>query len=325
MSDKPVIAATIGDPCGIGPEVCVKALATGEVHELCRPLLIGSTEAVEDAVRFTGVNLGVRRVTEVNGAGSDPSVIDVYDTGELDPADITPAQANATCGKASVTWLNQAHEMTERGLVNGTIMGPINTDAIGQAGLLDEVLSIEPGKTYLTLLTGPLRIVHLTDHIPLRQVCDVVSKDLVHSALRMIHESFSRWGVKDPRIVVAGLNAHAYGDEDKNEIAPGVEAARAEGIDVTGPSSPDSVFRWCIEGKYDGVLAMYHDQGHIAVKTWRFEGNCALILGMPGIHASIAHGTAFDIVGKNLASHEMMLEAMKQTASLGGGRGFLPV
>ena len=120
MSDKPVIAATIGDPCGIGPEVCVKALATGEVHELCRPLLIGSTEAVEDAVRFTGVNLGVRRVTEVNGAGSDLSVIDVYDTGELDPADITPAQANATCGKASVTWLNQAHEKTERGLVNGT-------------------------------------------------------------------------------------------------------------------------------------------------------------------------------------------------------------
>jgi 4-hydroxythreonine-4-phosphate dehydrogenase len=122
--------------------------------------------------------------------------------------------------------------------------------------------------------------------------------------------------------VVAGLNAHAYGDEDKHQIAPGVERAKAEGIDVTGPAPPDSVFRWCIDGRYDVVLAMYHDQGHIAVKTWGFVGNCAMILGTPYIHLSVAHGTAFDIVGKGIANHEMMLTAMRQAASLGAGKGF---
>ena len=124
-------------------------------------------------------------------------------------------------------------------------------------------------------------------------MCDIISPDLVYKALRTIHDDFTRWGIPNPRIVVAGLNAHAYGEEDKTQIAPGVERARAEGINVTGPAPPDSVFRWCIDGQYDVVLAMYHDQGHIAVKTWGFVGNCAMILGMPHIHMSVAHGNGF--------------------------------
>lgn len=322
MQNKPVVATMIGDPCGIGPEVVVKSLALGGVHADCRPLVVGSSEAVQQAVDMLGLKLKVRRVGDVEGAGLDPAVIDVYDTGQLDPKFITPGKANAECGLASAAWLKEMDDLAAAGKVHGTIMGPINTDALKMAGKFDEVVGVEVGKTYLFLITGPLRVVHLTDHIPLRQVCDIISPDLVYKALRTIHDDFTRWGIPNPRIVVAGLNAHAYGDEDKHQIAPGVEKAKAEGIDATGPASPDSVFRWCIDGQYDVVLAMYHDQGHIAVKTWGFVGNCAMILGMPHLHMSVAHGTAFDIVGKGIASHEMMLTAMRQTASLASGKGF---
>ena len=322
MYNKPVVATMTGDPCGIGPEVVVKSLALGGMYEQCRPVVFGCTESVQQAVDSLGLKLKVRRVTDVEGAGLDPAVIDVYDTGQLDPKFITPAKANAECGRACAAWLKEMDALALAGKVQGTIMGPINTDALKLAGKFDQVVSVETGKTYLFLITGPLRVVHLTDHIPLRQVCDIISPDLVYKALRTIHDDFTRWGIPNPRIVVAGLNAHAYGEEDKTQIAPGVERARAEGINVTGPASPDSVFRWCIDGEYDVVLAMYHDQGHIAVKTWGFVGNCAMILGTPYIHMSVAHGTAFDIVGKGIASHEMMLTAMRQAASLAAGKGF---
>ncbi|MGK2940997.1 MAG: PdxA family dehydrogenase [Immundisolibacter sp.] len=322
MQNKPVVATMTGDPCGIGPEVVVKSLALGDMYAACRPVVVGCTESVQSAVDQLSLKLKVRRVDSVDQAGLDPSVIDVYDTGQLDPKDITPAKANAACGLATAAWLKEMDDLALTGKVQGTIMGPINTDALKMAGKLDQVISVETGKTYLFLITGPLRVVHLTDHIPLRQVCDIIAPDLVYKALRTIHDDFTRWGIPNPRIVVAGLNAHAYGEEDKTQIAPGVERAKAEGINVTGPSSPDSVFRWCIDGEYDVVLAMFHDQGHIAVKTWGFVGNCAMILGTPYIHMSVAHGTAFDIVGKGIASHEMILTAMRQAASLAGGHGF---
>lgn len=323
MSDKPAIAVMTGDPAGIGPEVVAKAVALGAVHPFARPVVVGCTENVQDVVRALGLKVSVRRVGKIDGGtGADPSIIDVYDTGQMPPAAIKMGQATLEGGKASAAWLDELDALAKSGAVKGTIMGPINTDSLRMADAFDKVVGVEVGKTYLTLLTGPLRVVHLTDHIPLRQVLDIISPELVYKALRTIHDSFSGWGIKAPRIVVAGANAHAYGDEDKYQIAPGVERARAEGIDATGPSPPDSVFRWCVEDKYDVVLAMFHDQGHIAVKTWGFVGNCAMILGTPHIHMSVAHGTAFDIVGKGVASHEMMLEAMLQTASLSAGRGF---
>ena len=323
MSNKPVVATMIGDPCGIGPEVVVKSIALGGVHDLCRPLVVGSTESVQQTVDMLKLKHTVRRITDVDDVvGLAPSVIDVYDTGQLDPKYITLAKANAECGLASAAWLKEMEVLAMADKVQATIMGPINTDALKMADKFDAVVGVEVGKTYLFLITGPLRVVHLTDHIPLRQVCDIISPDLVYKALRTMHDDFSRWGIPKPRIVVAGLNAHAYGDEDKHQIAPGVEKAKAEGIDVTGPAPPDSVFRWCIDGQYDAVLCMFHDQGHIAVKTWGFVGNCAMILGTPHIHMSVAHGTAFDIVGKGIANHEMMLTSMRHAASLGSGKGF---
>jgi 4-hydroxythreonine-4-phosphate dehydrogenase len=155
-------------------------------------------------------------------------------------------------------------------------------------------------------------------------VPELITRDAVTRAIEVIHQRFGDWGVTAPRIAVSGFNAHGKGREEADRIAPAVEEAAAAGIDVVGPIAPDTVFRHCIEGRHDVVLAMYHDQGHIAVKTWGFVGNCAMILGLPYIHLSVGHGTAFDIVGQNLARHEMILSAMTEAASLAAGRGFRP-
>lgn len=324
-NEKPIVATMIGDPAGIGSEVVVKSLATGEPYEMSRPVVVGAACAVEQAIEITGTNLRVRAVTDTADVGLDPDVIDVLDSGKLGPNDYQLGVESATCGNVTADWLAELNQLSADGKVDGGIMGPVNTGSLKLANRFDAVVNVEPGSTYLTLFSGPLRVVHLTDHVPLRDVSGLISEELVLSALHTIHESFSGWGVRDPRIAVCGFNPHAYGDEEDRAMKPAVERARADGINASDPIPPDTVFRHCIDGRYDIVLAMFHDQGHIALKTWGFFGNCAMILGLPYIQMSVAHGTAFDIVGQNKASHEMMLSAMKQTASLAGGKGFLPV
>lgn len=321
---KPVVATMIGDPAGIGPEVIAKALATGEPHATSRPILVGHAPAIESAVEMTGVPLTVRRVHDVEGAGMDPSVIDIIDQGELEPGSYTLGHESAACGNASYAWLDKLDAMARSGEAAATIMAPINAGSLRMADNPKPVFNVDEGRTYLTLLSGPLRVVHLTDHVPLRAVPKMITRDAVLDAIRAVDDRLRAWGVTNPRLAVSGFNAHAHGREDVEQISPAVQEAAAEGIDVSGPIAPDTVFRHCIDGRYDLVLAMYHDQGHIAVKTWGFVGNCAMILGLPYIHMSVGHGTAFDIVGQNVARHEMILSAMTEAASLAAGRGFLP-
>lgn len=320
---KPIIATIIGDPAGVGPEVVVNALATGIPYKVSRPVLIGCTEAVEWAVGVTGSKFTVKKVTDLAGVGEDPSVIEVYDTGRLDPNNYELGVESAACGQATADWLREGEELAVAGKVGAVIMAPINTGSMKLAGVLGQIIPPEPGSTYLTLLNGPLRVVHLTDHMPLANVSALISKELVHSAIKQIHESFTQWGIPNPKIGVSGFNCHAVGEEDEKEIAPGVAMAQAEGIDAIGPVAPDTVFRRCVDRQYDVVLAMYHDQGHIALKTWKFDGNCATTLGTNHLSMSVAHGTAFDIVGKNIANHEMILNSMIQAASFSVGGGFV--
>lgn len=318
---RPVVGTMIGDPAGIGPEVVVRALATGRVHESSIPVLVGSAAAVERALETTGVEAKVRATRTFEPPSDDPAVIDVIDSGAL--PELVPLGADsAAAGEASARWLDELDALARDGVFGGTVMGPISTGSLKLAGKLDRVISPTPGESYLVLLTGPLRVAHLTDHMPLREVCDVVSADLVALALRQIDAAMRSWGIAQPRIGVAGLNPHAAGPEDSRAIAPGIERARAEGILAEGPISPDTVFRQAIEGRHDIVLAMYHDQGHIAVKTWGFSGNSVIMLGPPYLHMSVAHGTAYDIVGTNKADPAMMLSAMRTCGSLAAGAGF---
>ena len=320
---KPVLAVTIGDPCGVGPEILARSVATGEPQAMARLLFIGSAQAMRQGIEVVGADLKVEPVDGPAAIVDDPKVISILDSGALDPAEIVYGEERAACGAAVGTWIRQAQELAVKGDAAGLVMGPINSEAMAAAGALDALMDAKPGERLLTLFSGPLRITHIFDHVYLRDVCAGLTAELVDRSIRLTHEVLSGWGVKAPRIGVAGLNPHAHGPEEDAAIAPGVECARAAGVEVTGPISPDTVFRHCIDGRYDVVVAMCHDQGHIALKTWGFEGNCGGFIGMPYLFMTVGHGTAFDIAGQGIASHAMMLAALKQCASFAAGKGFL--
>ena len=314
-----IVGVTIGDPCGIGPEVVIKALSGGPVPG--KLVLIGDERVVRHAIALTGAPLSVRVVDSIARARFEPGCIDLIDDGMLEPGDVTPGQVSAACGRATVRWWDTATGLADANKLAAIVKAPINSQA-QRLGAGKDVPTSQSGKTHLFLVTGLLRVVHLTDHLTLRAMLDQVKMQNVLDLIRLTDLSLKRWGIERPRIGVAGLNPHCYGPEDESEIAPAVKQALAEGICALGPVSPDSVFRQCLEGQYDCVLAHYHDQGHIAVKTSHFSGNCALLLGHPYIYASVAHGTAFDIAGKGIADHMAMASALKTAAMLADGKGF---
>ena len=319
---RPIVGTMIGDPAGIGPEVIARALATGQVHACSIPVLIGSSAVMERAVEMTGVPSHIRAVQSLDQLSDDPGVIDILDSGALPSTDLPFAEDTARAGTAMVQWLNEMDALARGGAIAATVMGPVSSGSFKLAQKVPKIVSPTLGESYLVLFSGPLRVAHLTDHMPLSEVGAVLTPELVARALQQIDEAMKNWGMAQRRIVVAGLNPHATGYEDINAIAPGVSQAQAEGIDAVGPVSPDAVFRQCIDGQYDMVLAMYHDQGHIAIKTWGFSGNCAIILGPPHLFVTVAHGTAYDIVGKGTADPTMMLSAMRTAAFLATGSGF---
>lgn len=321
-SARPTVGIVIGDPCGVGPEVVAKAWAQGDLHACCRPLLIGSAHAMRTAVAQSGLGLKVRGIDAPERLTGRRDVIEILDSGALDPADITPGADSAACGRASATWLDEADALARSGRLQATVMAPISSVAMKSAGVLDRVVQIKPGRSYLLLASGALRIAHLTDHVPLREVSQLITARLIASSLRQLDAALRQWGIAAPRIGVAGFNPHAAGPEDEEQIAPGVKRARASGVDATGPISPDTVFRQCVEGRFDLVLAMYHDQGHIAIKTAAFAGNVAIVVGPPYPHVTVAHGTAYDIVGRGIADHTMIRNAILTAGSLAEGRAF---
>lgn len=329
---KPAIAITMGDPCGIGPEVVVKALADPRVYAACRPVVIGSAYAMQQAVKVAGQPLAVRETADPTAAGQDPAVVEVVDIHNLNPEDITVGQLSVPCGRAAMEWVTKAGQLALAGVVDGIATAPLNKEAaslagfqsIGHTELLQELAGI---KTIATmLLSKNLRVVHLTTHRSLRVACDYVKKERILEFLQLTHDSFVRWGFPQPRLAAAGLNPHnsdggLLGSEESEEIAPAVAAARERGIDVVGPIPADSVFHQAIQGRYDAVLAMFHDQGHIPVKVYGFEESVTANLGLPFVRTSVDHGTAFDIAGQGLAQHISMLESIRLAVALAQGNG----
>ncbi len=320
---SPIVATVIGDPCGVGPEVVLKALATGQPQKQSRPLLIGSLAALEKTRAACGIDIALRAVADSADARHQAGVIDVLDDFPLEPSAIEFGRASAACGEAVLHWLATAERLGRAGVVQASIMAPIDSTAIRLTGKLKELDDLQPAGTYLLRVSGALRVVPIAEHVLMRDVPATVTQANVLALLRLLDDTLKRYGLAQPRIAVAGLNPHAMGPEDREQIAPAVEQARAEGIVASGPISPDAVFRQCIEGRHDAVVSMYHDQGQIAVKTAVFEGACSIYIGLPYVHLSIPHGSAYDIAGKGIAQHKSMLSAMLTAAALAAGRGFL--
>lgn len=331
-SQKPAIAITMGDPCGIGPEVVVKAMADPRVYATCRPLVVGNVYAMEQAVSLTGLRVKINEVEDSATSGQEPGVIDVVDIHNLNPEDITIGEISPTCGKAAMEWVTKAGELAIAGVVDALATAPLNKEAASLAGYksighMELLQELSKSKLVATMLMAKnLRVVHLSTHRSLSLACELVKKDRVLDYLKLTHDSFVTYGFKIPKIGVAALNPHGsdgglMGDEEASEIAPAVEAARSEGIEAIGPIPADVIFHQAIQGQYDAVLCMYHDQGHIPVKVYGFEESITANLGLPFVRTSVDHGTAFDIAGKGVASHESMLESIRLAVALAQGNG----
>ncbi|MFK7916168.1 MAG: 4-hydroxythreonine-4-phosphate dehydrogenase PdxA [Pseudomonadales bacterium] len=308
MTARP-IAVTLGDPAGIGPEVVAKWLAHN-AHYPAGLLLIGSGAALASGAVAAGVTLpNLRTVTD---AASHHQGLGLLDLGPL-PDAFRFGAVQAGCGELAVAAVTQAAQLCLDGTVAAMVTAPINKAAIHAAGYVDdighqEILARLSGAidTATMLMTPGLRVVHLSTHKSLIEAARFVTRDTVLGRLRLCQRAFAQWGLPQPRIAVAGLNPHngeqgLLGREELDEIAPAVAAAQQEGIAASGPIPADSVFNQAIADDYDVVLAMYHDQGHIAIKVHDFHHSTTATLGLSFIRTSVDHGTAFDIAGQGLA------------------------
>ena len=326
MSEKPYVAITMGDPAGIGPEVVAKALQDASVYEKCRPFVIGNPSAMRDAQSLIG--FGSTRVThsldDIIGAKGS---VDVLDLENLDYKNVPSGKVSAAAGKASVEWILEAGNLATEKRIQAIVTAPINKEACTLAGYKDighmEIFQSQSGATEVAtmLMADTLRVVHLTTHRSLRIACDYVTRENVLAKIVLTHENFVNWGFPKPRIGVSALNPHAsdgglLGDEEKKQIVPAIQDARDRRIDAVGPIPADTIFNQAIGGKFDAVLAMYHDQGHIPIKVHNWARSVSVNLGLPYIRTSVDHGTAFDIAGKGIADHESIMEAIRVAVDL---------
>ena len=333
----PIVAITLGDPAGIGPEVVVKALAANDDLRsgVCRLLIIGSYAVAEaSANRFAG-GLPLTRIDSREQLATyrwDGESVPVWDVDVPGVSDVPYGEPTIAGGVVSITSIELAATLALEGRIQSISTAPINKEAVHLAGYTDighqEVLARMAGVTEIAtmLMAHRLRAVHLTTHVPFRDAYKQVTKERVLARLRLTDREFRKWGVAEPRVAVAALNPHGgdnglLGREEIEEIAPAVEQAVAEGIVAEGPLPADSVFLRGAEGDYDAVIALYHDQGHIAVKMHDFHGSVSVNLGLPFVRTSVDHGTAYDIAGRGVAEPVSMSAAIRTAALLATGRG----
>jgi len=325
--EKPIIAITMGDPSGIGPEVIAKALGEGRIYELCRPIVIGDAKIMAGAAKLAPKNLQVNSVEVIAQGGFRLGAIDVLDLKNIDIDSLQRGKEDRDSGRAAVEYVQRAIDLAIKGEVDGIATAPLNKEAMNLAGFSypghTEILAeTTRSKNYaMMLLAGPLRVVHVTTHTSLRQACDRVKKERVATTIRLTDRAMKDLGIAKPRIAVAGLNPHAgegglFGTEEVDEIAPAVQECRSEGILAEGPFPPDTVFLRGKRGEFDAVVAMYHDQGHIPVKMLGFEEGVNVTIGLPIIRTSVDHGTAFDIAWKGVADPRSMVEAIRIAAEM---------
>ena len=318
----PLVALSLGDPSGIGPEITVKALSR-DLPARC--LVYGDARVVEKAARAAGLALRVRGVAGPSSAIWEAGTIEVVDLANADPAGFEPGKVQASCGRAAWEYIEAATKAAMAGEVDALDTAPINKESIqaakvpfiGHTEMLEGLTgSVDPLTMFETL---GLRVFFLSRHVSLRKACDLVTCERVLEYIGRCTEALGRLGVTGGELAVAGLNPHCgehglFGDEEGRAIVPAVSLALEKGYRVVGPIGPDSVFHQAKEGRYSAVLSLYHDQGHIATKTLDFDRTISLTLGLPFLRTSVDHGTAFDIAWKGLASPISMEESIKVAA-----------
>lgn len=321
---KKLLGITIGDPSGVGPEIALKIFRHADVLSTCHPVLYGDEYVLKRVAPIVGHRMPLAVIGDPREART--GVVNLVSTNALnEPYDFATVQGK--CGHAAFTYIERAIGDALAGKIEAVVTGPIHKEALHEGGHdysgHTEIFADLTGTTnYAMLLTGgPMRVIHVSTHVSLRQACDRATKERVLTVIRLAHDVVRGLGVANPRIAVAGLNPHSgegglFGDEELSQIIPAIEAARSEGMDVTGPVPPDTVFVKHRNGDSDIVVAMYHDQGHIPLKLVDFMGGVNITVGLPIIRTSVDHGTAYGKAGKGTADESSMIAAIQAAVQL---------
>jgi 4-hydroxythreonine-4-phosphate dehydrogenase len=326
-ASRPTVALTLGDPAGIGPEIMAKALAEGSCYDEIVPVVVGDRGVLAQVVEGCGLELDVRTIDAPGDARGERGTVDLVDLDNM--GEVRFGEIDADHGRAALQWIEHACGLARDGDVEGLVTGPINKEAAkagglkfpGHTELLADLLGADPDDVFTMFVVGKLRIFFLTRHLSLRDAIDALEQEKVRNGIVRVDELLGDLGVGEPRIALAALNPHAgeggmMGDEEIRVLRPAVERAAGEGIDVVGPVPADAVFHQGHEGRFDGVIALYHDQGHIASKTLDFFGTVSATLGLPVIRTSVDHGTAFDLAGRFEADARGQVNALRVCGEL---------
>ncbi|WP_256012315.1 4-hydroxythreonine-4-phosphate dehydrogenase PdxA [Desertivirga xinjiangensis] len=338
MFDKPIIGITMGDPASIGPEIAIKALLLDKIYDICRPILVGDAGVFNDIISKLSLQATINPVQQVADARFVQGTVDVLDLKNVELSDLRFGEISAMAGAASFEAVKKVIDLALAGEVDATVTGPINKKSINEAGHHfaghTEIYAQYTGtKKYAMLLVeNNMKVIHVSTHVSLRQACDLVKKDRILEVTELLHNGLISLGETNLKIGIAGLNPHAgdsglFGTEDDQEILPAVEEAKRRGFDVEGPVPADTMFSKAATGYFGGVVAMYHDQGHIPFKLTGFKWNADkqqmdsvkgvnITMGLPIIRTSVDHGTAFEIAGKGVASPDAMVLAIESAVQL---------
>ena len=325
---RPVIAVTMGDGAGVGPEICVAAAIDPGILATCRPVVIGDAARLRLAAEIMGLDVEIVPVETIDdGPGVGPGRIEVIDLGLL-PADLPWGVLSPVAGDAAFQYIRVACELALEGRVQAICTAPLNKEALhagghlfpGHTELLASLMGVE--EVSMMLSTPRLKVIHVTTHIGLIDAVARIEPGLVERTIRRGDEALRRAGIERPHIGVCAINPHAgehglfgYGEEEE-KIAPGIRAAVADGIDASGPLPADTAFFLAGRGDYDLIVAMYHDQGHGPIKVLGIEEGVNITVGLPVIRTSVDHGTAFDIAGRGIVDTRSMVEALRQAVEL---------
>ncbi|MFA9424075.1 MAG: 4-hydroxythreonine-4-phosphate dehydrogenase PdxA [Sedimentibacter sp.] len=323
--NRPIIGIPMGDPSGIGPEIVVKAMNIEEVYKICKPVIIGDLNTILQAMKFCSIEIEINSIKEPKEGKYTFGTIDLIDLKNVDINALEIGKVQSMSGKAAFEFVKAATQLALDRKVDAIATTPINKESLKAANIPyighTEILEdLTKSKNPLTMFqVKNLRVFFLTRHISLKRACESVTEENVYEFILRCKDALEVLGVTNPKIAVAGLNPHSgehglFGREEVDEMVPAIERAYKLGINVVGPIPADSVFHAGLNGKYDAVLSLYHDQGHIATKMVDFERTISITNNLPFLRTSVDHGTAFDIAGTGLAGEVSLVEAIKLAA-----------
>lgn len=323
---RPMIVVTMGDPAGVGPEIILKALRSGALPKKNRYLIIGDREVLKETGRRLHGEFPLHTAGSVAEAQSRAEDFLLFEASRLPAGQVKPGQPQGRWGQAALDYVRLGAQWAMEKKVQAVVTGPISKEVIqrtdpGFTGHTEFFAALSKTRRFGMMLAGKrLKVSLVTIHCSMRETLRRLKTETILETIALTHQTLTQWfGIPAPTIAVAGLNPHAgekgaFGTEEETLVAPAVQQALGRGLHASGPHPPDTLFYWAARGRYDAVVALYHDQGLIPLKLLHFDNAVNLTMGLPFIRTSVDHGTAFDIAGKGLAKPDSLVAAIRLAA-----------